>query len=154
LKHNAANDNTMFCWYNNDIARNKLLGHTKIAQQNGREFYQENEWRYILNPKVKSASVYSMSNSTYRWLYDDEAKSLEGKSAYIRRNHKRYLNGSYLKFEINDIQHIIVPTDSEVVLCCNELKRLQSVCGKTVTKNERTILFSKIISLERVNKDF
>lgn len=142
------------CWYNDDIARNNLLGLTKIAQDSSRDFYRENEWRYILNPKVPSGSVYSMDSRTYKWLYDEEAMLLEGKDAFVRRNHKRYLNGSYLKFEINDIQHIIVPTESEVVLCCNELKRLQSVCGKNVTKDERTILFSKIISLERVNMDF
>ena len=159
LKHDSADKSNIFsCWYNNDVARHELLGYTKIAEElvgnAKKEYYQENEWRYILKPKVQSASVYSMSNNTYKWLYDEEAKSLMGKDFSIRRGYKKYLQGSYLRFEISDIKHIVVPTETDVVLCCNALKRLQSVCGKPVTREQRTLLYSKITSIERIEKDF
>ena len=142
------------CIHNNEVARHKLLGFVKNIENNlFDEYYYENEWRYILEPKI-TIGIGEMFPKSYKWLYGEDAQLLKGKDYKKRRMYGDYLKNSYLTFDINDIKSIIVPKEMDVTRCIKMLDKLNVICGKSIAKDEKAELYTKVTSIERIRKDF
>jgi hypothetical protein len=91
------------------------------------DFYQENEWRYI--PDKKSI------------LFEHEYLS---KKEYYNEKMEKYT----LKFDPEDISYIFVDTDKDIPRLVDFIMNLDKI-----DTNALKILYTKIVSLERIVKD-
>jgi hypothetical protein len=59
-----------------------------------------------------------------------------------------------LRFTSKDINHIILDKESEIPYFIEELYAIESIGENKITKQELSILTSKITSFERISQDF
>ncbi len=101
-------------------------------------FADEREWRYV--PEMKDNSKFKY------WLLKSEYDTAEKKTI---ANEK--LTNERLYFNPNNIMYLIVKDESEI----NELiQHIRSVKGKNFTMNEVDRLTTRILTCERILKDF
>jgi len=99
-----------------------------------KDFYQENEWRYIpSSPKIQM------------WISKEDFENEEIKNKF---NKSAQEHGS-LKFHPNDIKYIFVKSDLDIP---NIIDFIQSTFSN-YSDNELKILISRIVSLESLNAD-
>lgn len=102
-----------------------------------KRFYDEREWRYILPTELMK---------DYSRLLDYEFENAEFLKAYnddIAKYHR-------LEFVPNDISYIIVEKESEIL----ETIDLVQTIKERFTENEKKLLTTRIISMERIKEDF
>ena len=146
--HNKQTNCWLRCYMERyEVARMELLAFTKTAPN-----YKENEWRYILHPQGISSSLDVWSN-TNPWISGHKAQLLKNDDK-LRLKESKKLQTNPLRFSCHDIKWIIVPNEQEIVKCCEKLRRTRHICGKIITKEDRTILYTRIVSLERIRSDF
>lgn len=99
--------------------------------------YNDNEWRYI----ISDTSKWLRSEKEYiQWRGTDK----KPKSIFPS-----------LSFNVSDIRYILVETEEEVLKLINSINKLKTIGGKILTvENEKFILMTKIMSVERLNDDF
>lgn len=137
--------------YNNAHSANTaLLGYVKeyLGTHNGVEHcnYNENEWRYLIK-EDKEAGI--------PWFWDKEAyKQWRGNGAKPKASNA--LIERKLEFSTNSISHIIVSKESEISDIVSFIRNLQHIGGSKdgISDKEKDILCTRIISLERIDKDF
>ncbi len=118
--------------------------------------YDECEWR-IIEPEV-----WNMDEGTkFSWLWSEqEYETWRGKGTkpFIKVVNDESVdsNDSYagITFSVDCISSIIVKSEKEIPSFIKRLERLNTICGMPLTQEQKNILFSKVISFERIKKDF
>ena len=100
-----------------------------------KEFYQENEWRYV--PK---------SQAIRQWIPKEDHLDINKLHAF---NEAAKNNGN-LQITPNDIKYIFVKSDADIPAIVDYI---QSELG-TFSANDLKILVSRVISSESINVDF
>lgn len=117
--------------------------HNKKKQCN----YEENEWRYV--PKEENGIEWKWGEQAYsEWRGDMDSEKPQPNEALINRK---------LKFSCKDITNIIVEYDSQILGVVKTIESLTMIGGNSnneITEDEKKILISKIVSFERIKKDF
>ena len=72
--------------------------------------------------------------------------------AEIAKN--KLLDNWSLPFAPRDINYLIVPTNKQIPIFIKALSRLKEVCGNTISIEERSQLYSRVISFEQIESDF
>lgn len=116
--------------------------------------YDENEWRYIL--KDGFWDIF--------WMNGDEYKKWRGKTHYINENGDKITISKPeptedmkilgLRFTSKNINHIILDKESEIPQFIEQLHAIESIGKNKITKQEISILTSKITSFERISQDY
>lgn len=159
VNSNIMHDNTMPLFgyvkrYESARIIKSSTGEKTISQNN----YLENEWRYIV---PESADV--------KWLWNkEEYESWRGDKSKPKPKPTFSLVNKKLSFDIDDISFIIVKTESQVNNMITLLSNIKKVGGNLICPVDITDshlrkkcleiahrkLVSKIISLERIMKNF
>jgi hypothetical protein len=126
--------------------RSTLFGFTKpyIGKRGDEDQnnYEENEWRFVLGEN-RSIPI--------NWLWGDSYSQWRGD----KENPKPVSIFHPLIFDIEDINFIILQNDSEIPDIIDYIEGLNDVGGNLITDNsQKSILISKIISMDRIDKDF
>lgn len=117
--------------------------------------YDECEWR-IIEPEV-----WDMDEGTkFSWLWSEqEYKTWRGNGAkpFIKQENEERdkSNESYagITFTVDCISFIIVKTEKEIPSFIKRLGKLKTLCRERLTQEQKDLLFSKVISFERIKKD-
>ena len=93
----------------------------------------------------------------FSWLWSEqEYKTWRGNGAkpFIKQESDES-NESYagITFTVDCISFIIVKTEKEIPLFIKRLGKLKTICGEQLTPEHKDLLFSKVISFERIKKD-
>lgn len=102
--------------------------------------YDENEWRYITPFQTPNNWLWGIDEYT-NWRGD--VKKTKPKSVF-----------EPLKFTVNDISFILLQFENQIPDLINFISKLNSLAGGMINEDEKKILMSKIISFERIKKDF
>lgn len=93
-------------------------------------FYNEREWRYVTNREA--AVLKGTKDQILKRCYELDQKL-----------------ACYLKFRPNDIEYIIVENKSEITKIVDFIEECMEI-----TKEEKKMLYTKIISANRIKNDF
>lgn len=111
--------------------------------------YTENEWRYIVS-ESKEIPWY--------WSHEDYVKwrSPEGIESCPKPAPAQKMIEKKLTFEASDVTYIIVKEESQVRFIIKTINELKYLGGSKIRlhQHDKDLLCSKIISRERINKDF
>lgn len=111
--------------------------------------YSENEWRYIVPESEKIP---------WFWTHDDYVKwrSPKGLTKCPKPEPNDELKSHRLTFEAQDITYIIVKEESQIKHIVKKIRSLDALGGSCVplTEEDKDLLCSKIISRDRIDKDF
>ena len=112
--------------------------------------YDECEWR-IIEPEV-----WNMDEGTiFSWLWSEQEYETwrgNGVKPFIKSENGEGYAG--IIFTVDCISFIIVKTEKEIPSFIKRLGKLNTLCGETLTQEQKDLLFSKVISFERIKKDF
>ena len=105
--------------------------------------YIENEWRYVVTGE----------GIDWKWTLD-EYKKWRGKGD--KPEPSDALKAQKLSFNVGDITHIIVKTESEVHHFVDAILGMKNIGGLDgmLADDDRKLLLTKIISQEKIEKDF
>lgn len=120
----------------------KYMGeHNKKGQCN----YEENEWRYIL--KEEDGITWKWGETEYSTWRGSEDKKPEPDT---------FLKARTLKFGIDDISYIIVEFEKQGLRIVDYISKLPSLreTDSVLGDEDKKLLYSKIISIERIRTDF
>lgn len=105
-------------------------------------FYNEREWRHA--PPIENLEKMGVP-------YVINGKAIqENKNIISISNQKLVDNNIRLTFEPNDIKYLIVEKDGEILSLCHELQRIKG----DFSEDARTLLTTRIISMENIREDF
>jgi len=97
-------------------------------------FYDEREWRYV--PPI-----------------EDFHDCCLYKREYLDKSHRRYIQDRLdkmpLNFEASDIKYIIVSSEEKIIHIIDEIEKMDRF-----DKNDKKLLYSRIISAKQINEDF
>ncbi len=104
--------------------------------------YDECEWRLVI---PESAQLDRKSLCKWYWQkkeYETWRSSVE----------KPFVPGAPpFVFDVSDINYIIVNDESSKQIFLDKINKLDSICGKIMTIEEKSILISKIMSFDQIN---
>lgn len=105
--------------------------------------YIENEWRYVVTDE----------GIDWKWSLDEYTK-WRGKGDKPEPSEALKAKRSF--FNVEDITHIIVKTESEVHHFVDAILDMRNIGGieGTLSDDDRKLLLTKIISQEKIEKDF
>lgn len=105
--------------------------------------YIENEWRYVVTGE----------GIEWKWSLDDY-KKWRGKGD--KPEPSAALKAQRLTFNVEDITHIIVKTESEIHHFVDAILGMKNIGGLVgmLADDDRKLLLTKIISQEKIEKDF
>lgn len=125
------------------------LRHVESYNMKGDKYMDEREWRFVpANAKVIHEHRYGTSANTIR-NYITSA-GFNARRAVEVANNEGYPN---LKFEIEDINHIVVGFDNEIPEIQKHL-RAEFKVKRNVSDDQLYILYSKVTSYETLQRDF
>lgn len=114
--------------------------------------YDECEWR-IVEPEV-----WNMDEGTkFSWLWSGQEYERwrgKGKKPFIKCKNGDGDSYAGVTFTVDCISFIIVKTEKEIPSFIKRLGKLNTLCGNVLTQEQKSLLFSKVISFERIKKDF
>lgn len=116
---------------------------SKGPDGNDQSNYIENEWRYVVTGE----------GIDWKWSLD-EYKKWRGKGD--KPEPSDALKAQKLTFNVEDITHIIVKTESEVHHFVDAILGMKNIGGfdAMLAEDDRKLLLTKIISQEKIEKDF
>lgn len=116
---------------------------SKGPDGNDQSNYIENEWRYVVTGE----------GIDWKWTLD-EYKKWRGKGD--KPEPPDALKAQKLSFNVGDITHIIVKTESEVHHFVDAILGMKNIGGLDgmLADDDRKLLLTKIISQEKIEKDF
>lgn len=119
------------------------INYQKVKQCN----YEENEWRYVVKENISSGIEWKWNKNEYDSWRGDSVKKPTPTAALEQRK---------LVFDVDDITHIIVEYERQITDMVNFVEKLTQIGGsdKTLTDIERKLIYAKIISMEKIKKDF
>jgi hypothetical protein len=108
-------------------------------------FYDEREWRYI-------PTVDAMFDSTInKYSFDDKEIDLIKLDSYYKQEINQELSDNFkLGFEPSDIKYIIVEKESEILEMAKRVNKIKA----RFTDDDKSILTTRIISMESIRDDF
>ena len=106
--------------------------------------YDECEWRMVI-PEYADIS----EDKKCRWFWTEEAYDRWRETAS-----NKFLDDLSLPFDPCDINYLIVPTNKQIPIFIKALSRLKEVCKNTISIEERSQLYSRVISFEQIKSDF
>lgn len=108
--------------------------------------YEENEWRYIIKEDEGSGIKWKWSHDEYK-LWRGKGTKPVPEEAFEQRK---------LKFEVDDITHIIVEFERQIPDFIKSIEQMDKIGGydTKLTENQKKIIYSKIISMEKIKNDF
>ncbi len=118
-----------------------MKGSVKDAHHNN---YEENEWRHTVSDK--NVAWFDDEVSYNRWRGDPKKK---------KPKPSKELQGHVLTFEIKDINFILIEQDNQIHKFIHCIKHLKYFGGmkRNLSPEEKNLLISRVISMERINKD-
>lgn len=151
-QRNPTGSNVMtFNQFSNKKPYNLLLGY--IKKYNGENLkkktiqcnYEENEWRYVLK-----------ETDDIKWYWNKEEIDKWRGSEKNKPAPIDYFKERKLKFDLDDLTYIIVEKESQVQSMIDKISKMEKIGGNSskITENDKKILISKIISMEKIKKDF
>lgn len=106
-------------------------------------FYDEREWRFVpWEGDYEGFSIKEYKPILALKEYDDWKKSIKTKPSITQLS---------LEFSANDIEYIIVKKENQISRLINKLKKKKKLFS---SEDELNLLFSKIISTEKIKSDF
>lgn len=114
--------------------------YTKPYEKSNIRYYDEREWRYSIDTKLKEEEI----------LYNNLLKNTNFADSAKRDAANEKMIQYKLNFEPKDINYIIVPTDSEVLQIMDEVRNIKGA----FPYNDVKLLTTRIISMERIKEDF
>ena len=106
--------------------------------------YDECEWRII------APEIWDMDKGTeQRWLWSkEEYETWRGKGE------KPFMGDAKVTFSVDCISCIVVETEHEIPAFIQRMEELDTICEETLSQEQKNLLYSKVISFERIKKDF
>ena len=106
--------------------------------------YDECEWRII------APEIWDMDEGTTQgWLWSKkEYEKWRGDGV------KPFMGDSKVVFSVDCISCIVVETEQEIPTFIQKMGELETLCEEPLTQEQKSLLFSKVISFERIKKDF
>ena len=106
--------------------------------------YDECEWRIIV------PEIWDMDEGTRQnWLWSaEEYKAWRGKGK------KPFMGDARVTFSVDCISCIVVGTEKEIPAFIQKLEELNTICEEPLSQEQKNLLFTKVISFERIKKDF
>ena len=106
--------------------------------------YNECEWRII------APEIWDMDKGTEQsWLWSEEEYN-----AWRGVGPKPFMDDARVTFSVDCISCIVVETEKEIPAFIQELGELDTICEEPLSQEQKSLLFSKVISFERIKKDF
>lgn len=113
--------------------------------------YNECEWRIVLIER-------GLVNDNCTWIRESALLSEfeRWKADHMHISHQIFSLNRFCKFSAQDITYIIVPTEKEVTKIVEFILNdsTKTIGGKSISKYQKELLISKIISIERIEQDF
>lgn len=128
--------------YEEDINSKNISKKSKLKQCN----YEENEWRYVVNECDK-----------IKWLRgSEEYKQWRGELKSNKPIPSQYFMERKLIFDIEDITYIIVEQENQISGLVTKIEKLKNIGDNSekLTDKRKILLISRIISMERIKRDF
>ena len=136
---------------NAKLANRGLLGHVKrftgYNKKKGQNQcnYEENEWRYVVT-----------QSDDIPWFWDNESyEKWRGEGEKPLPND--LLLDKKLKFNVQDINFIIIEKEEQLNRTIEKIEKLPYIGGNEqniLTDDDRSILISRIISMEHIKSNF
>lgn len=131
-------------------ANNTILGFAKRYQMERKgkmqNNYEENEWRYVVKEDKKGGIPWLRGNDSYkRWRGDDKTPKPKPSEELIRRK---------LVFDVDDITYLITSSDDDTRKLIKDISNMKQFCGGVLSEFDKFLLINKIISFEKIDKDF
>ena len=106
--------------------------------------YDECEWRII------APEIWDIDEGTKQsWLWSEkEYEKWRGDGV------KPFMNDAKVTFTVDCISFLVVETEQEIPSFIQKLGELKKLCEEPLTQEQKSMLFSKVISFERIKKDF
>jgi hypothetical protein len=127
--------------------RSTLFGYTKTYLETRKDKkqinYEENEWRFVLGENKLSHIDWLWGVDSFStWRGDEKKPKPESKF-------------QPLKFAVEDVNFIILSDDTQISKMIKFIEGLNEFGGNKIpNKSQKSILISKIISMDRIEKDF
>lgn len=131
--------------------RSTLFGFTKsyIGKRGDEDQnnYEENEWRFVISESALTK---------IDWLWGEDAyENWRGDTKLKPKPPKPKSKFPPLTFDIDDVNFIILRNDKQIPSMIKYIDGLGECGGNIIAdKSQKSILISKIISMDRINKDF
>lgn len=122
-------------------------GHLK-----NKDFTQESEWRYV--PHTESYFMGKNKHRTPDQLSDDEILTLLSERDKHGSKYNNPEVNSRLTFCVSDIAYIFVSTESQLISMISFIENLENLCGQELSKLNRSILLTKLTSLQTIRQDY
>ena len=107
--------------------------------------YEENEWRYLVEDTESTP-----------WFWDkagyDEWRG--NRSTTHKPKPNEALIREKLRFTAQDVAFIIVSKEVEISHMVNFISRMERIANTEISEGDKLMLYTRIISLERIQKDF
>ena len=131
-------------------ANNTFLGFVKRYQMEHKgkmqNNYEENEWRYIVKEDKKGGIQWLRGNENYKqWRGDDKTPKPKPSEELIRQK---------LIFNVDDITYLITSSENDTHKLIRDISKMVQFCGGVLSESDRYLLVNKIISFEKIDKDF
>lgn len=107
--------------------------------------YEENEWRYVV-----------LESKDVKWLWgSSEYNKWRGNKDDEKPQADDSLRQYKLQFDVSDITHLIVEKDEDVSDLIEYINVLDFIAGgNELSESNKSILISKIISVDKIGSDF
>lgn len=130
-----------------DSHNNTLAGFFKpytmtTGDGSNQDNYLENEWRYVISDTEKTLWKRS----------EEEYQKWRGKGD--KPEPSEALKEKKLSFNVDDITHIIIKEEAELIDIINNINSRDFLCGQPIDETGKAKLLSKIRCLDRIRQDF
>lgn len=130
-------------------ARTHIFGFIKkyIGEWKGKPYcnYEENEWRYIIEEGMHEICWKWEKDEYTQWRGDKNKKKPEPSDA---------MKSLGLKFQIEDINHIILYEESKIPAFIEKLQNAINDKRLIIDSTQHALLLSKITSFDRIKSDY
>ena len=140
---------TLFNYINAHSANQSIHGMIKkyYGKYNGniQINYEENEWRYLVEDT--ECTPWFWNKARYEEWRGDRNTTLkpEPNEALIKKK---------LQFTAQDVAFIIVSKEEEISSMVNFISSMEHIANTKISEGDKLMLYTRIISLERIQKDF
>ena len=107
--------------------------------------YEENEWRYLIEDTEDTPWFWNKAKYD-EWRGDRDSTLKPGPSEFLIRKK--------LKFTAHDIAFIIVSKEEEISDMVSFISGISRIADTEISDGDKLILCTRIISLERIQRDF
>ncbi|MBO5250052.1 MAG: hypothetical protein J6B15_04845 [Muribaculaceae bacterium] len=107
--------------------------------------YEENEWRYLVEDTERTPWYWNKAEYD-EWRGDRSIADKPKPTAFLVEKK--------LLFTANDITFIVVAHEKDVSQMVNFISTMRIIGGNAISEEDKLMLYTRIISLERIKNDF